>query len=569
MKDWFAIERDGQLVGMFDESRTLATQEPLLQRAVYTVTDKPTLFAAADTALHHIISTFAEQRINPSHPQACEEEASQWLLEPGLDNPELQDLESLAFVTIDNRDSRDLDQALFLETLPNGYRLLYALSDAAYYVRPGTALFDEALQRGSTYYAPGMAAPMLPTSLSEGLVSLNPDVRRRALVFDISLDKQGNCCSASTYQARIRSRAKLSYPGVQAWLDQQDSGKAHPWDSLDYAPSLRLLPEIGMVRMALARERNVVEHNRREVQMSIDPEDSSSFLLTLRDRNDVERYNEQISLLCNMVGAQMLMQREKLTDDMQAVFRVHLPPVQERLSRLRETLAELCELHQLDSVWRWDGESTLSDYMQGLPDGQQWQSMRQVVERQVMLSNHASEFSAEPGPHHALGVDGYARFSSPMREIAGIFSHKELLETQGALTPESKAEDEALREQVIVAANASKKAQRKLEKSFQLHIIEQYLRDDLSLPAEQRTVRAATVMGMRGTRIYLSLQDLSLDIKLYADDLEQQYNCNYEISSTTATPDVGKAPLLRIGDSVNIRTEAWDEQRRRFLFRLV
>lgn len=564
MESRFYEARQGELVDLFAPAQRRATTAALEEGALYRLDadGAPVRIAAPGEALHRVLGQLRELALDPGHPAACYREARALIADDGLDDPRLQDLEALAFVTIDNPGSRDLDQALYLERGPAGLRLMYALADAAHYVRPGTALFAEALRRGVTYYAPGFAAPMLPPALSEGLVSLNPDVRRRALVFDIALDDDGTTCHATVYQARIRSRAKLSYAGVQAWLDARRAGQPHDWDGRDFAPSLALLPALGEQRMALARERNVVEHNRREAQTSLDPHDPGAFALVLRERNDVERYNEQVSLLCNMVGAQML-QRLAHHEDLQAIYRVHRPPLAQRLRELRRALDAVAELHGLDDGWRWDGRAPLADYLEALPA--EPARLRRVIERQIMLTNRASQFSDEPGPHHALGVDGYARFSSPMREVAGIFTHKELLEAQGALAPQPRAADEQLREQVIAVANEAKRTQRKLEKSFQLIVVEQFLRDDLALPPAQRPLRAAVVMGMRGSRIYLAVEGFALDLKVYAADLERRWDCRYRVEDNRATPDTDAAPTLTIGDAVRLRTARWDESRARFV----
>jgi len=565
----FAIANEGALVWLFDQDNIALSGSDWVEQAIYRVnTDgEATLFAHPDTALHEVLSVFQKMGIDPTHPPSCYTEAEHWMQNTGLDAPDLRDLESLPFVTIDNPDSRDLDQALYLEQTETGHRVLYALADAAYYVQAGSALFTESLRRGVTYYAPSFAAPMLPPSLSEGLVSLNPDVLRRALVFDIQLDARAEVTACNVYQARIRSRAKLSYQGVQAWFDDAAAGRTHDWDDLDYAKSLRLMAVIGNQRIALARERHVVEHNRTEIQVGIDKNNTSKFSLGMRKRNDVERYNEQISLLCNMEGAKILMQHERLSPEMQAVFRVHMPPVHQRVHVMREAVDAICDLHQLDGAWRWDGKQMLADYMDQLPDT--LPRVRHAISRQVMLINQASEFSAEAGPHHALGVDGYARFSSPMREIAGIFTHKELLEAQGVMPAQPVAADEELRKQVIAIANASKKTQRKIEKSFQLHIVEQFLNDEVQLPEAQRPIREATVMGMRGTRIYVAVDGFALDLKIYAADLENRWGCKYEVTDTTASPSDDNAPTLRMGDTVKLQTASWDKKRKRFILDIV
>jgi len=157
--------------------------------------------------------------IATEHSKAVHEEVSRWQAQPNIDDPTLTDWTTLPFVTIDNPDSRDLDQALFIESQPSGYRCRYALADAYHYVQPGTALFQEALERGSSYYLPGRSIPMLPVALSEDLVSLNADVERRAIVFDMTLTEDGACTNTEIVRARIKSHAKLSYEGVQRWFD--------------------------------------------------------------------------------------------------------------------------------------------------------------------------------------------------------------------------------------------------------------------------------------------------------------------------------------------------------------
>jgi len=163
----------------------------------------------ADKAIRQIL---AQHKIDIQHSDACLAEAEQRQNEPGLDDAKLAQWHTLPFITIDNPDSRDLDQALLIEpAADNGYRVRYALADAAYYVPPGSALFKEALRRGVTYYTPLLAAPMLPESLSSGLISLNPHEDRRALVFDMLLKDDGQVLNTSIVRALIRSAGKSNY----------------------------------------------------------------------------------------------------------------------------------------------------------------------------------------------------------------------------------------------------------------------------------------------------------------------------------------------------------------------
>ena len=94
--------------------------------------------------------------------------------------PLLVDRTAMPFVTIDNAYSKDLDQAVFVEREGDGFVVAYAIADASFYVRPGSALFAEAMKRGASYYFPGFSVPMLPAPAVGGAGVAQPRRRRAA-----------------------------------------------------------------------------------------------------------------------------------------------------------------------------------------------------------------------------------------------------------------------------------------------------------------------------------------------------------------------------------------------------
>ena len=331
---------------------------------VLLVGESCTLEARRDSARGSLYALVEKHGLNPSYPDAVLAETARWVEQPGLDDASLVDRTDLAFVTIDDASSRDLDQAVYIEPWGrDGHRIWYALADAAYYVRPGTALFKEALRRGVTYYLPGLAVPMLPRPLSEGIVSLNPGVLRRALVMRMDLDAAGRCVDTEMERARIRCRAKLSFEQVQAYLDGETGG---PVGEVLGDRSLNLLREVGLVRMARAEERDVTRYRRAEVDIHLDGKAGARFVATSGLRNDVERYNEQISLLCNRQGARFL--RHGNPSRVQPIYRVHPPPTEERIAALERQVEGLIEAHEL-SVKEWGGTRdsgiSLAAYLRG------------------------------------------------------------------------------------------------------------------------------------------------------------------------------------------------------------
>ncbi|HEY1088689.1 MAG TPA: RNB domain-containing ribonuclease, partial [Archangium sp.] len=215
-------------------------------------------------------------------------ETDAWLKAPHIDDPVLVDRTALPFVTIDNAHSKDLDQAVFVSREGDGYLVAYAIADASFYVRFGSALFAEAMRRGASYYFPGFSVPMLPRPLSEGLISLNPDGPRRAIIFFHHLDKFGELLGTRLERARVKSRGKLSFSDVQLLVD--DRAKS-PLAGREYEASMLLLRDVGRLRIELAAKKGLVRYRREEVSVELDGE-GVSFTVMEAVRDEVELWNE-------------------------------------------------------------------------------------------------------------------------------------------------------------------------------------------------------------------------------------------------------------------------------------
>jgi ribonuclease R len=520
------------------------------------------LVASPGSPASHVYALAARHGVDPLQPPACEAEAEAWQADTGIDDPSLEDLTDEAFVTIDNPDSRDLDQAL-LVTSGEGERLVcwYALADASYYVRPGSALFAESLRRGASVYMPGLVAPMLPRSLCEGLVSLNPEVPRRALVFRMEVGEDGRCRGTEVIRARIRSRAKLSYEGVQAWLD----GGERPCADPEALQSLRHLVTLGERRIAEAEGRDVVRYQRREISVRVG-EEGLAFVAAAEARNDVERYNEQVSLLANIEGARKL---AAAADEArtQPVFRTHEPPRTALLEGFAESLRALRAAHDLpEEPWSWrpGGPVSLAAYVRNLPLGTgPHQGIARAIQRQALRTGGRSGFQGEPGSHFGVGADVYSRFTAPMREVVGIFVHKELLELLGWVSPRPPEEDERHRDQVIQVSQKVRVQQRAVDHECNRLVLDQVFRSDLA--ADQAPWRRGLVLGLGKRKLYIQLEDPPIEVKLYAWDLEQARGERLLVDAGAAeVTHEGGEVLCRVGEPVDVRVRGMDEERDRW-----
>ena len=128
------------------------------------------------------------------------------------------DLRDIDLLTIDGADARDFDDAVYCEPSGQGWRLLVAIADVAHYVEIGSALDNQATTRGTSVYFPDRVVPMLPEVLSNGLCSLNPKVDRLCMVCDMRVNSEGKVTTSSFAEAVMRSKARLTYSQVDAFL---------------------------------------------------------------------------------------------------------------------------------------------------------------------------------------------------------------------------------------------------------------------------------------------------------------------------------------------------------------
>ena len=418
-------------------------------------------------------------------------------------------------------------------------------------------MFEEALNRGSSFYLPGLVIPMLPKVLSEDIVSLNPGVDRRALVFEVDLDPTGRVRSTKIHRARVRSRVKTWYDAVQEWWDGR---RPCPGD-WRVADGLRALSVVGSLRMELAESRDVVQFRRTEMRVHID-EEEARFVARADLRNDVERWNEQISLMCNIEGAKLFLDAP---DHVHALFRTHDPPAPERLDALQQQLEGLIAGHDLDTaIWSWRrGEESLARWLARLPDHGPEARIARALHRQALLSTGRAAFTTIPGAHYGVGAAVYGRFTAPMREMVGVFSHKEAWERLGD-APGPAAEDEAIRERILEGAQACRGIQRKLDQEANRLVLDRLFARDLR--RSEAPWRTGTVMGISKSKVHVQLDEPPIDVKIYKSHLREQWGSEPVTSrnGTTIRDPRNDGSQIRVGDAVEVQVVDTDGKRDRW-----
>ncbi len=322
-----------------------------------------------------------------------------------------EDLRGLPLVTIDGEDARDFDDAVYAERQAEGFRLIVAIADVSHYVRPGTALDAEALERGTSVYFPTRVIPMLPTALSDHLCSLAPRVERLCFAADMLVSSGGVLKGARFYPAVMRSAARLTYTQVNEGLFE---GRPAAREALGpLLEPLQVLLEVYRALHKARARRGALDFDAPEARLVIDPAERVR-AVELHLRNDAHRLIEECMILANVAVAQALDKSRTPT-----LYRVHGEPEAEKLERLVSTLAAL----QIDAHLP---ERLATRDLQAIARRLGHAPERPFIESLIVRTMPQAVYQPVNIGHFGLALTHYAHFTSPIRRYPDLIVHRTL-----------------------------------------------------------------------------------------------------------------------------------------------
>lgn len=342
-------------------------------------------------------------------PEAVVDEAGRLEAEPReADKQHRVDLRKLPFVTIDGEDARDFDDAVYCEKRRlGGWRLWVAIADVSHYVRPGSALDEEAANRGNSVYFPERVVPMLPEALSNGLCSLKPAVDRLAMVCEMELSRAGELSKYTFYEAVIHSHARLTYTQVGEVL----ANGSHPDVDKGRVPGLKRLHSLYQVLRAARDERGAIDFETVETRIIFDEQRKIESIVPVV-RNDAHKLIEECMLCANVATANFFE-----ANGLPILYRVHEGPTEEKLEGLRGFLGEL----GLDLA---GGPKPTPLHYQQLLQQIADRDDAHVIQTMLLRSLRQAVYQPENGGHFGLHYAAYAHFTSPIRRYPDLLVHR-------------------------------------------------------------------------------------------------------------------------------------------------
>jgi VacB/RNase II family 3'-5' exoribonuclease len=375
---------------------------------------------------------------------------------------DVRDMRSMLWCSIDNDDSRDLDQLTVAEQLPGGnVRAIVAVADVDAVVKRGTPIDEHARHNTTSVYTAAKIFPMLPEKLSTNLTSLNDGEERVAMIIDMTVSPEGSVVGGEVYRGLVHSKAKLAYDSVGMWLQNEADAPEKVQKVKGLAENLRLQDKI-----ADAMRENRHEHGALDLE-TIEPRavlrNGDVVDLRLDARNNAKNLIEDFMIAANGVTARFLESK-------------NFPSIR-RIVRSPE---------------RWDRiEAIAAEHGERLPPDPDAQALEQFLLRMrkqdpmrfpdlslsIVKAMGAGEYVVEmPGQtpigHFGLAVKDYTHSTAPNRRFPDLIAHRLVKAAlAGAKPPYDAGELGQLADHCTKAEDAANKVERQVRKSAAAYVL--------------------------------------------------------------------------------------------------
>ncbi len=444
-----------------------------------------------------------------------------------------EDWRDLPLVTIDPADARDHDDAIYATpdddpANEGGFIIVVAIADVAAYVRAGSAMDREALDRGNSVYFPGRVVPMLPERISNDLCSLKANVDRPALAARMIIDKDGRKRRHSFHRIMMRSAAKLAYPQAQAAIDGAPDAIAEPL----LEPALKPLWAAYDALKIERAHRSPLDLDLPERKLLLKP-DGSIDRVIVPPRLDAHRLIEEFMILANVAAA------ETLEDKRQPlIYRAHDEPTQEKLHALSEFLATI-------GVKLAKGQALKTRQFNGILARAHGGEHEGVVNETILRTQAQAEYANENYGHFGLNLRRYAHFTSPIRRYADLVVHRALIRALGfgddGLRDMSAEDLSDIAERISSAERRAMAAERETND----RLIATFLADRIGATFEGR------ISGVTRAGLFVKLRETGADGFVPAATVGADYYRFEEAHRALIGARTGET--FRLGDTIEVK----------------
>jgi len=445
------------------------------------------------------------------------------------------DCRAHAVITIDPDDAKDFDDAFYLERAGEGrWKLWVHIADVSHYVRPGSALDEEAARRGNSTYLVDRVIPMLPEALSNELCSLKPHVDRLTKCVEFLIGGDGKIASSKCYPSVIHSQRRFTYEEAMEILD----GKAR--NEIE-----KMLQDAGKLAQRIRKKRirdGSLDLDFPETKIRLDARGRVSEI-ERRDYDASHQLIEEFMLLANEATAAKLRKGRR-----PAVYRIHEPPNELRLNEYREEV--LSHNIPCGNLQKTTEVQKLLKHLSGLTIGPS-------LKIGLLKSLTRARYSTSPLGHYGLAKKDYTHFTSPIRRYADLLVHRSLFEKKSG-THQSMAQ---------VADHISRTERNSADAERDSKDVKLYAFLLAQLKSERPRPYTALVTDLRNFGFFVDITDLGMSglvpLSLLDDDFYEFDPDRNEIRGRRSRR------TLKLGDTMQVQVAKVDTYKKQVDFRPV
>ena len=320
-----------------------------------------------------------------------------------------KDLRDEIIFTIDGDDTKDIDDAISIKKLENGnYELGVHIADVSYYVKPGTKLYDDAYERGTSVYLVDRVVPMLPHKLSNGICSLNPNVDRLAISCVMEIDTHGSVVSHSIFESVINSKKQMTYKCVNKWIEEGIICDGYE----EFTDKLSLMHELAKIVRKKRTAQGSIDFDTDEAKILAD-ENGKAIDVILRERGEGEKLIEDFMIIANETVASHVYWM-----NLPFIYRVHGTPKEEKVNDFLNFVSSLG--YKVKGKLNINHSSSIQRILNQLKDKEEYKILANLMLRAMQKATYEPDNIG----HFGLASKIYTHFTSPIRRFPDNTVHR-------------------------------------------------------------------------------------------------------------------------------------------------
>lgn len=320
------------------------------------------------------------------------------------------DLRNEITFTIDGADAKDLDDAVHIKKLKNGhFELGVHIADVSYYVKEGSELDKEALNRATSVYVTDHVIPMLPERLSNGICSLNPNVDRLTQSAIMEINQKGQVIKHTITQTVIKTTFRMTYSDVNDMI-AGDEEKQAAFKAI--LPSVEAMAELHTILETMRFKRGALNFDTKEAKILVNKTGRPVDII-LRQRGLAERMIESFMLVANETVAEHF-----ATLNLPFIYRIHEEPKAEKVQKFIDYASTFGV--RVYGTANSMSQSALQDIMKAV-HGQPYE---EVLSMMLLRSMQQARYSEHNHGHYGLAAEFYTHFTSPIRRYPDLLVHR-------------------------------------------------------------------------------------------------------------------------------------------------